>query len=192
MKNKLNLILKGEPYFIGTTRVPLDSEEDVFRLIEDQRVILDFDGLREAYCVVDPPGINIQNAPWEILKTLLAHGCPIHSSSNKQIWFLTKKYFPLTYIIKTHEKKNIHLGHFYRIKTKDADDQFPFFIRLVDYPPGFLQYLIHLILGDGGKVLALEPHNLQTVLIESEEQQEGVFGREETIKFLGYQFIKAA
>lgn len=192
MKIKLNLILKGKFHFIGTTIVSLNSEEDVFHLIEDHRVVLDLDGLREVYYLIDPHGLKIQNAPWETLKTLLAHGCPIYSSSSHRMWFLTKKYLPLTYLIRTYDKTNIHLGLFYRIKSKDADDQFPFFARLVDYPSGFLQYLIHLVLGDAGKIMALEPHNIKMVLIESELRRGSVFGREETIKFLGYQFIKAA
>ncbi len=98
----------------------------------------------------------------------------------------------IEYLLQTASGTLIHLGFFYRTGKSDSDDQFPIFCKTFDYPSGATKYIVNLVLSDGGKLLVLEPEGILVTLAEPDLEDGFIFGRKETIKFLGYEFIEAA
>ncbi len=99
---------------------------------------------------------------------------------------------PIQYLIQTKDGFLIHVGDFYRTDNKDADDQFPLFCKLFEYPPDFTRYLVNTYLEEGGTFYALEFDGTLITLAESDFECGCIFGKKETIKFLGYEFVEAA
>jgi hypothetical protein len=182
MGTRIYLIFKDESFLIGSMK----PGKSLLQAINDKGLSLEHSQLNSIIKQVDPTGVR--NDLHEILKILLAQGFPLTISSSV-VW-LNNIYMPVTYSAKVNHS-NIHLGKYYFTAEKDLDDQFPVFCRLIDYPPGFMKYFVQLVLNDKGVVTAKSSQGVAT-LIERALDSNSVFGREETIKFLGYQFLRAA
>lgn len=127
-----------------------------------------------------------------------AHSQIVKVSKSGEIIPLESDVFPTKFYFKKDGSKKVELGDFFYSKVSDADDSFAFFAALIDeafkqVTDRSLKESVLLSANQGFQLICIE-NDRESILFElhHEDATGTAYGRETTLKMLGYNFIAAA